>query len=402
MSVPDPPASPSPAQPPHSQPPQLPHAPQAPVGTEQWAWVRPATEQRTVETEPLPYHRLLRGMQNYRWWKPLLLLLVSGVYFGVFTVVLTLAFVPMFVFGDTDVLAEAAVDPGVLLDTQRPMTLLFSLLSIIVMLPSVLLAMLTLGIKPMGRVWSVATRIRWGLLGKTLGAAVAALVVSTVVTIVVNVVVLLVTDPDALTNPAPAATETEFSVNAALISLLLVILLVPLQAATEEVVFRGLFMQVIGAWVKNPWVAILIPTVAFAAMHIYEIWGLLAVGLMGLAAAWITWRTGGLEAAIAIHIVNNLVGFGFMLTGAGGSTAQEADGGNLGGVIGQVFGLSIFVWLSVVIFKRGGYGRERIDLVQIEVPAAPADRPADAPFDGQAEGPAGVHPTARPEERRNG
>jgi membrane protease YdiL (CAAX protease family) len=31
----------------------------------------------------------------------------------------------------------------------------------------------------------------------------------------------------------------------------------------------------------------------------------------GLTASWLVWRTGGLEAGIAMHVVNNLVAFGF-------------------------------------------------------------------------------------------
>ncbi|MER2134496.1 MAG: CPBP family intramembrane glutamate endopeptidase, partial [Arthrobacter sp.] len=31
------------------------------------------------------------------------------------------------------------------------------------------------------------------------------------------------------------------------------------------------------------------------------------VAVFAVAAGWLTWRTGGLEAAIALHVVNNLV-----------------------------------------------------------------------------------------------
>lgn len=32
--------------------------------------------------------------------------------------------------------------------------------------------------------------------------------------------------------------------------------------------------------------------------------------MFGLAASWLVWRTGGLEAAIALHVANNLVALG--------------------------------------------------------------------------------------------
>lgn len=351
---------------------------------QQWAWAAPAPVMQTVETEPLEYHRLLRGVANYRWWKPLLLLLLAGVYFGVFTVILAVGFVPLMMAGDPEYLNDLASGSTEIIDTQRPLSVLMSMLSIIVMLPAVILAMLTLGMRPVGRVWSVAARLRWGLLLRLLGAAVLALIAMTAVGMAAEIGLQAIVDPAALSEP-PAEADRAFDVNAALISLVLVIVLVPVQAATEEVVFRGLFMQVLGAWLRNPWFAILIPSVAFAMAHIYDFWGLAAVGLMGVVAAWLTWRTGGLEAAIAIHIVNNLVGFGFMVTGFGGETAQTADGGSAGGLLGEIVGLGVFVWLALKIFRKGGHGRSRIDLVQVQAPTLQPVQPTSPQMQSQSQ-----------------
>ncbi|WP_024357051.1 CPBP family intramembrane glutamic endopeptidase [Leucobacter chironomi] len=346
-------------------------APQA-AAPQQWAWAAPAPVMQTVETEPLEYHRLLRGTANYRWWKPLLLLVLSGVYFGVFTVMLTVVFIPILMVGDPGYMNDLAAGTTEIIDTQRPLSVLMSMLSIIIMLPAVILAMLSLGMRPVGRIWSVAARVRWGLLLRLLGAAVLALIAMTVVGMGAEIGLQAIVDPSALSEPSAEATR-DFDVSAAMVSLVLVLVLVPIQAATEEVVFRGLFMQVLGSWLRNPWFAILIPSVAFAAAHIYDFWGLAAVGLLGVVAAWLTWRTGGLEAAIAIHIVNNLVGFGFMVTGFGGETAQTAEGGSAGGLLGQIVGLGLFVWLTLKIFRRGGHGRSRIDLVRSPAPAGPVE-----------------------------
>ena len=349
--------------------PQPPVPQQAPAA---WAW---AQQQRVVtrETEPLEYHRLLRGVARYRWWKPLLLLVVAAVYFGILTVALGFALAPLMFAFDPGYANEMMAGEAELLDTQRPISLVFSLLSIIVMLPAVLLAMLTLGMRPMGRVWSVATRIRWGLLLRTLGAAVLGVLAMNVV----GTGFEMIANPPSASDPVieqPAG----FDPTMALISLVIIVVLVPIQAATEEVVFRGLFMQVLGSWLKNPWFAILIPSIGFAAAHIYDIWGLLAVGFMGLVAAWLTWRTGGLEAAIAIHVVNNLVAFGLMTTGITGETAQTESTGGLGLVIGEVAGLALFAWLVLRIWRKGGHGRTRIDLVESLEPVPPAAVPAPA------------------------
>ena len=332
----------------------------------EWGWVRPPVQMHTVETEPLEYHRLLRGTANYRWWKPLLLLLIAGVYFGVLTIVDTLIFIPIMMAWDPEYvtgIAEGTVD---ILDTQRPVSILLAMVSIIIMIPSVLLAMLTMGMKPMGRVWSVAGRIRWGLLLRLVGIAVVAVVAMNAAGIGFGILL----DPASLSEAAPEQ-SSDFDTRAALLSLVFIVLLVPLQATAEEVVYRGLFMQVLGSWLKNPWFAILIPSVGFALSHIYDIWGLLAVGLMGLVAAWLTWKTGGLEAAIALHIVNNLIAFGFMTAGFGGETAQTSDAGGPEGVVGEVIGLALFAWLALKVFRKGGHGRERIDLILAPVPVAP-------------------------------
>ena len=360
------PQPPTPQQPQADQQLQADQQPPAPEATPQapaaWAWAQ-ASRTVTRETEPLEYHRLLRGVKKYRWWKPLALLVVAAVYFGILTVALGLALAPIMFAVDPTYASEMMTGEAELLDTQRPISLVFSLLSIIVMLPAVLLAMLTLGMRPMGRVWSVAGRIRWGLLARTLGAAVLAVIAMNVVGTGVS---LLFNQPSA--GDAVVATPADFDAAAAVVSLVLILLLVPVQAATEEVVFRGLFMQVLGSWVRAPWFAILVPSVAFAAAHIYDVWGLLAVGFMGLVAAWLTWRTGGLEAAIAIHVVNNLVAFGIMTSGVTGETAQTEDTGGVGLVIGEVAGLALFAWLVLRIWRKGGHGRARIDIVEVSEP----------------------------------
>ncbi|WP_017792573.1 CPBP family intramembrane glutamic endopeptidase [Leucobacter salsicius] len=358
------PARPDPVPQMQSQPGPEPVAAAAPGAPQQPAWAQPRVVQ-TVETEPLEYHRLLRGTANYRWWKPLLLLLISGVYFGVFTVTVGLLSIPLVLAFDPTFLDDVATGASEMLDTQRPVSVFISLASIIVMIPAVDLGMRTMGMKPAGRIWSVAGRMRWGLLGRLMGAAVLSVIAMNAAGIAAG----LLFDPATVTE-STAGADDSFSWQLALISMLMVLLLVPFQATAEEVVFRGLFMQVLGAWFKTPWVAILLPSIGFALAHIYDIWGLAAVGLMGGVAAWLTWRTGGLEAAIAIHIVNNLVAFGFMAGGLGSSTAQTESSGGVSGVIGEIVGLGVFIWLALRVFTRGGHGRERIDLIQVSVPAS--------------------------------
>lgn len=403
-----------------------PAAPPAQQAQPTWAWASQPQPTQIVETEPLEYHRLLRGVQGYKWWKPLIMVLIAAVFYGVLTVILSLVLAPIIMVFDPSYVDDFLNGSAEIIDTQRPMSMVLSLASITLFIPAVILAMLVMGMRPSGRIWSVATRIRWGMLARFTGIAVLAVVVMNVVGIGLELLLSLF-EPVSAVEPVTAVADG-FDANAALLSLLFIVLLVPFQATAEEVLFRGLFMQTLGAWLKSKWlmvavalvlpgwalftwlgfgldtlqsqaptvllIALLIsvaafalnrvtgsplivmavPTFFFALGHIYDIWGLAAVSLMGLVAAWLTWRTGGLEAAIAIHIINNLMAFGFMAAGFGGETAQTEEAGGLGSLIGEVVGLSLFVWLVVRSFKKRGYGRTRIDLVRVPV-AAPQAQP---------------------------
>jgi membrane protease YdiL (CAAX protease family) len=90
---------------------------------------------------------------------------------------------------------------------------------------------------------------------------------------------------------------------------LAVVLVIPLQASAEEFAFRGTLMQALGAWLRWPWVPIAITGVLFGLVHALPLEGFVAITTFGLVAGWLTIRTGGLEAAIALHVLNNVTFF---------------------------------------------------------------------------------------------
>lgn len=352
-----------------------------PVG---WAWAqqsRPvAPPTAWVETEPLAYHQLLRGVPRYRWWRPLLALALGLLYYVTLSIVFSaLVIVPYLLITGAE-FSEAEILALALPDTQRPVSLIVSLGSVALMIPSVWLAMLSTGLTPVTRSWSVALRIRWGLLGRTLLPAVVALLVMNAVGIAAGAALA---GPEVAASSGPAAevagsssSGLPFDPTLALWSTLIILLLVPFQAAAEEVVFRGFFMQALGAWLhtsrggrfgvvlRGPMLPVLIPSLLFGFAHIYDLWGWLTVVLLALVAGWLTWRTGGLEAAITIHVINNLVAFGFLVLAVGGETAQTASGAGVGSVVGAIAGLGVYVWWVDRLFARRGGPRTRIDLVQ--------------------------------------
>jgi len=98
---------------------------------------------------------------------------------------------------------------------------------------------------------------------------------------------------------------------------LVIVATTPFQALAEEVLFRGYMMQALGTMVRNPWFPIVVTAVVFALFHgVQNPWLFSSRLVFGVLAGILVWRTGGLEAAVAIHVVNNLCAFGLaILTG---------------------------------------------------------------------------------------
>jgi membrane protease YdiL (CAAX protease family) len=356
------PQLPAPLPPPEALPQQVPLPPPVP----------PLPQVRWVETPPLEYHQLMRGAPRYRWWKPLVALVLAFIYYLVLSAVFgIIVLVPYFLLAggslDADDLLALALP-----DTQQPVSIVLTLGSIALMIPAALMAMMSVGLNPWKRLWSVALRIRWRWIWRTVLPAFVALIVMNVVGIALEIAFAGGLESEAALGEGP-----ELDVQAALLSLLFVLLLVPLQATAEELVYRGMFMQTLGAWLggvrgtsrmaafwRGPWLPIAVPAVLFGFSHIYDVWGFLAVTAMAVAAGWLSWRTGGLEAAISLHVINNLVAFGFLAAAVGGETGQTSDGGGAGSLIGSIVGLALFCWWVDRDFRRRDGRRTRIDMIE--------------------------------------
>jgi len=100
----------------------------------------------------------------------------------------------------------------------------------------------------------------------------------------------------------------------------------PLQAAGEEFFFRGWIMQNVGAWFTRPTVglvaSLIVSAVAFSAAHLSpDPWVLGTIACLAVASGLAAWRTGGLEAGIAMHAVNNVLTFFVVVIFGGWSQA---------------------------------------------------------------------------------
>ncbi|MFC9844004.1 CPBP family intramembrane glutamic endopeptidase [Streptomyces sp. NPDC060223] len=244
-----------------------------------------------VFPEVLPYHRMARVSARHRWWRPVLgtgfvavaCMLVGGLLYGIGSALGAAWGYPE----APDGTVEFGPVTGTALD----------LLTIASALPVVLLAVRWIGRRPAGTVSSVTGRLRWRWLGLCVLATLPVLSVTT------GVLLLLPTDD------APPAHWAGWEVFGPALAMLIV--LVPLQSAAEEYVFRGWLTQAVGGFLRSPWWALVPQALLFAAAHGWGTpWGFADLAVFALVAGWLTVRTGGLEAAIGLHAVNNLLAFG--------------------------------------------------------------------------------------------
>ncbi|WP_051571371.1 type II CAAX endopeptidase family protein [Cryptosporangium arvum] len=264
-----------------------------------------------------PYHRLARTPTN-RWWKTLLGFVLAPIAYLVVVAAGALVLLIPGVGSDVGPLAEFALGIG----------------AVAVMLPIVLLvARVTQGRRP-GTLSSVLGRLRWrwmllcGLLA--------------IGTSVLSLALLAVVGPDG-------GEEYRFAGWATFAPALLVVLaLVPVQAAAEEYLCRGWILQSVAAFVGLRWIAIGVQALVFTLLHgIGTGWGFVDLMVFGGVAGWLAIRTGGLEAGIAAHAVNNVLAFGIAVSAVGGLTIDEtaADSGWQLAVVDSV----VFVGYAVAV-----------------------------------------------------
>ena len=142
----------------------------------------------------------------------------------------------------------------------------------------------------------------------------------------------------------------------------IILALTPFQAAAEEYVFRGFLAQILGSWVRFAPVSIIVPTAIFASLHIYDAAGLASVAIFGFGAAIVVWRTGGLEAGITYHSLNNIAAFLLLATGVYGTTVNESETASNPAeaalvVVSTLIGSAIWVAWILWLAKRKGIVR---------------------------------------------
>jgi membrane protease YdiL (CAAX protease family) len=307
---------------------------------------RAAYDPQLPEAQPpdgAPYPQILRGT-SYLWWRSLL-----GVIFGLSLYLLLTSLITQVVLGISwgmvgagDAYADWARRA---LAFDVPAGMIAANLGIATLIPIcwVLMAIVH-QVRPR---WlsSVQPRLRWSYLLISAGVAL----------VVLNGVTLI---PMALGSaPVTVAAQPGFWG-----FLVVLILTSPLQAAAEEYFFRGYLMQALGSLVAHPAFGVVVSAVLFALMHGVQNPALFVNRLgFGLLAGILVWRTGGLEAGIGAHVINNICAY--VIAGLTSSIATVRAISSIGWTESaiQLGGFALFA-VAALLVARGLKLRTRVDL----------------------------------------
>ncbi len=251
-------------------------------------------------------HPLLLRAPRPPWWRPVLGLLLATATVVVLSVAVVLVASLLVGTGPGEAGTDDPLDPG----TWQG--LLANNLVILTIVPAAVLAVLVVHRQRAGWLASVTGRPRWGLLGRFF-------LVAAVVVVASYGLSFLLPTSTSLEGTAP-------STGALLATLLVILLTTPLQSMAEEVGFRGYLTQAVASWGRRPAPAtaagVAVSATLFALAHGAQDAALFADRFaFGLVASWLAWRTGGLEAPVALHAANNLVSLG---SGAFAGTLSES------------------------------------------------------------------------------
>ena len=344
-------------------------------------------DQLAPAERPAPFHRLATLRPAWeRWHKPLLTLGAAFLaYIVLISVVLVLAILVLaLVPGENVTLGVASGDPA------SPLDVTLALAMGATWLPAGMIGVRFGGWRPLGTIWSVAARVRrellrgYGAWGAAMGA----------------VVVAVAAAAGAIAGAGDGAAAAGASAPQLLLVALVVLVLAPVQAIGLEMALRGAVMQAVGTWLRSPVLPILAATgVVLIGRELTAAVVVPALAL-GLAAAVLAWKTGGLELPIVLsgsvmigsHLVSAVgVGAG---AGAGAAalnaaaaapgtssaaltdSAARAGDAALAGGIGAAITLLVLTGASLLWISS----RERISLMQPVTRAAGEPAPEAVPF----------------------
>lgn len=307
------------------------------------------------DPDGLRFHELLRIAPHRGWW--VLLGFICVVILIVVGQTIALA-PPAILYATQGFTSEEVLDrltgdpatPGFLLAVN--LGWLFAIVAVVVTVRFVH------GLKPgFGWATSVVARFRWRWFSMCLGLAFVALVATVLVS-------AFIPGDDTVSGSLNDFTSETRDY------LLVILLLTPFQAAGEEYAFRGYLMQAIGSlrWRKvATYAAVVVSALVFALAHgAGQGWPVFIDRFaFGVVAAVLVVKTGGLEAGIAMHVLNNWLAFGLALALGDMTESLNATGGSWWQML--VTATQSIVFVSLVLFAARRTGIEERTSLDVTV-----------------------------------
>jgi len=238
-----------------------------------------------LPVEPREYQQFYRA-PAFRWWKPL----AAVTLFFVAWIVMSVPPVMIAIVWEMSHGKPLSMD-----ELNTPAMFAANNVSIALAIPAALLTHWLIYRQRPRWLSSIVGGFRWGLFGRSVAIATVGLLIIFAVEVAL----------------AGGVGELTWDANS-LFLLLTVVLTTPFQAAGEEYMMRGLVFRSVASWFRNRWlglvIGIVVNSVIFMLLHgAGDPWLIAYYLLVAVLFSVLVWRTGGLEAAIAIHVVNNLV-----------------------------------------------------------------------------------------------
>ena len=221
-----------------------------------------------------------RTFEKYKWYKPLLVLLIGAIVYLVLQTLIIAIFGIAYGF---DVISPLVSEGYSSLNSELGSYIGY--LSVAIFIPSIYIASRIVRDRPFSSYSSSRGGWNWKLYFKCLTIPLA-------ISIIYQVIAAMITGrqgPNTLT-------PTFF---------IICLIIIPLQCIAEEYMLRGFVMQTIGSWFNIPVLALIAQAAIFALMHPYSILGVIGVFIDGLVLGFFAWKTNGLEPGSAFHSVNN-------------------------------------------------------------------------------------------------
>ncbi|MGI9155501.1 MAG: CPBP family intramembrane glutamic endopeptidase [Marmoricola sp.] len=302
--------------------------------------------------EPTAYPRLL-NTPSYAWWRAVvgILLLLVGVFVLSGSVLLPVLAVAIWVQSQIEGVAfSGAFRSATSIDALTPASMLW--LNLVLASGTLVAFALVRWLHHVRPRWLTSVRpgLRTRFFLACLGLSVVAMAVQ------VALILVLPGDGDTGSGGGPVNHLGPRS----LAFVLVILLTTPLQAMGEEYVFRGYLMQAFGSFFRrwdrvSLWGTVLVTSLAFAIAHGSQdapvFFDRFAFGVL---AGYLVIRIGGLEAGIALHIMNNFFAYGLALLFGDITAVLVPTSGSWWSLPATVVQSVVYLLLVLLVARRMG------------------------------------------------